>query len=111
MENGTLVGAPGLAAERPFGMRVSSVIAALALVVGMFVLVQHRADAAPASAAVTASVASVGAGVAAQINFAQFVCPTLIAIRNAFASSPFFSFVVAAIDPLLTAFGCTISGG
>jgi hypothetical protein len=110
MDNGTLVGAPGLAAQRGFGLRVSSVIAALALVVGMFVLVQQRADAAPAPAAVTASVASAGAAAAAQIDFRQFVCPTLLAIRAAFASSPFFSFVVAAINPLLVAFGCTISG-
>jgi len=111
MENGTLVGAPGLAAQRGIGLRVSSVIAAFALVVGMFVLVQHRADAAPAPAAVTASVGSVGAAAAAQIDFRQFVCPTLIALRNSFANSPFFSFVAPVLDSLITAFGCTISGG
>jgi len=70
-------------------------------------MVQQRADAAPA-AAVTAAV-SVGAGDAAQINFSQIVCPILLAVRNSFASSPFFSFVQAAINPLIVAFDCSPS--
>jgi hypothetical protein len=54
-------------------------------------------------------VATVGAADAAQINFNQIICAALISIRNAFASSPFFAFVVAAINPLIIGFGCSPS--
>jgi hypothetical protein len=109
MENGTLMAGDGLIGTRTTRVRVSAVIAAVALVFAMFVMVQHRADAAPAGAAVAASVASVGSGTSAQLNFNQIICSTLISIRNAFANSPFFSFVVAAINPLIVGFGCSPS--
>ena len=100
---------------RGFRLRMGSVVAALALVFAMVVLVQHRADAAPtAGTAVTASVVGVG-DLAAQINVGelirQIVCPILLSVRNAFAGSPFFSFVAAIIDQLLVSFGCVISPG
>ncbi|MDQ3896513.1 MAG: hypothetical protein M3326_04530 [Actinomycetota bacterium] len=95
---------------RAFGLRIGSVVAAMALVLAMVVLIQHRADAAPAAGgAAVASVAGVHSE-AAQINIAQIVCPILLAVRNAFASTPFFSFVQPILDQLLVAFGCTISG-
>jgi hypothetical protein len=86
------------------------VIAGLALLFAMVVLVQSPADAAP-SGSVAAAVAgpSIGDG-NAQINIGQFACPILLAVRNAFASSPFFSFVVAALQPFLVLFGCVPSG-
>ena len=101
---------PVMTGRHGIGVRASAVIAAFALVLTMFVLMQQQADAAPAGAAVAAaSVATVGAADAAQINFRQIVCPILIAVRNAFANSPFFSFVQAAINPLIIAFGCSPS--
>jgi hypothetical protein len=41
-----------------------------------------------------------------QINIGAIVCPILNAIRAAFASTPFASFIVPLIDSLLNAFGC-----
>jgi hypothetical protein len=110
MENGTLM-AGAIVSGRSTRMRVSAVLAALALVLTMFVLVQQRADAATTggSTAVAASVASVGAGDAAQINFNQIICAALISIRNSFANSPFFSFVAAIINQFIVAFGCAPS--
>ena len=108
MDNGTLTAGPVLAGRQGIGVRASAVIAAFALVLTMFVLVQQRADAAPVAGAAVASVATVAAD-AAQIDFRQIVCPILIAVRNAFASSPFFAFVRAAINPLIVAFGCSPS--
>jgi hypothetical protein len=87
-------------------MRVPAVFVALALVfTAMFLVQQHRAEAAPRAAVAAAALPSVGAA-DAQINFAQFVCPILLSVRAAFASSPFFGIVVAAINPILVAFGC-----
>lgn len=106
MENATLA-MPELVGRRAVGLRISSVIVALALVFAMFVLVQDRADAATAGSTVAASVVS--GGDAAQINFAQIFCATLIAIRNGFVGSPFFAFVAAVINPLIAAFGCSPS--
>lgn len=88
MEITTLTAARGLALGRSWRVRVA-VAAAFALILTWFVLAQQPAH--------------------AQIDVRQFVCPTLIAIRNAFASSPFFSFVAAAINPILSAFGCGVS--
>jgi hypothetical protein len=67
----------------------AAVFAGFALVLAWFVLVQQPAD--------------------AQIDFRQIVCPTLISIRNAFANSPFFSFVSGILDSLIAAFGCGVS--
>ncbi len=110
MENGTLMAGQGLSLGRSTRVSVSAVIAAVALVFAMFVMVQQRADAAPAAgAAVAASVASVGSSAPAQINFNQIICAALISVRSAFANSPFFSFVHAAINPIIIAFGCSPS--
>jgi len=109
MENGTLLAGPGATGNRSTQMRLTSLLAALAIVLAMFVLVQERADAAPAAASVAASVALVGGADAAQIDFRQIVCPILLAIRNAFAASPFFSFVVGILNTLLVRFGCAPS--
>lgn len=110
MENGTLM-AGAIVGGRSTRMRVSAVLAALALVLTMFVLVQQRADAAPAggAAVAAASVASVGAADAAQINFNQIICASLLSIRNSFANSPFFAFVAAIINQFIVAFGCAPS--
>ena len=70
-------------------VRAAVVFAAFAVVLAWFVLAQQPAE--------------------AQIDFRQFVCPTLIAIRNAFANSPFFSFVSGVLNSLLAAFGCGVS--
>ena len=70
-------------------VRAAVAFAAFAVVLAWFVLAQQPAE--------------------AQIDFRQFVCPTLIAIRNAFANSPFFSFVAQVLDGLLAAFGCGVS--
>jgi hypothetical protein len=110
MENGTLIAGPVLGDGRSVRMRVSAVLAALALVLTMFVLVQQRADAAPAGgAAVAASVASVGSVDAAQLNFNQIICAALISLRNSFANSPFFGFVQAILNNFIAAFGCSPS--
>ncbi len=111
MENGILTAGPGLGTTSSVRLRASAIVAALALVMAMFVVAQHRADASPVTPAVSAAVVAPAAvaGVAPQIDIRQFVCPILISIRNAFASSPFFSFVAAVINRLLIAFGCAIS--
>ncbi len=92
-------------------VRVSSLLVACALTAATLLLVQHRAEAAPATAVAAASiVAPTLDGASAQINFAAIVCPILLAIRNAFANSPFFSFVDAILNQLLVFFGCAPSG-
>jgi hypothetical protein len=71
-------------------LRVWMVVGALVLVAGALFLLQRPAE--------------------AQINFNQFIVAILLAIRNAFAGSPFFGFIVAIIDQLIEAFGGAISG-
>jgi hypothetical protein len=109
MENRTLtIAMPG----RSPGARVGAVVAAVALVFAALVLVQQPADAAPAGAPVAAAVAApVGNGLTAQIDVRQFVCPILLSIRAAFAGSPFFGFIAAALDPIIAGFGCAPSPG
>lgn len=111
MENGNY--AVGAVQHRGLGWRVVSLAATLLLVLGALVLVQQPAGAAPGGAPVAAAVAvpSVGDGVNAQIDIRQFVCPILLAIRNAFAGSPFFGFIAAALDPIIASFGCAPSPG
>lgn len=110
MENGTLLAAPGVTGSRSTQLRLTSLLAALALVLAMFVLVQQPADASPVAGSVAASVALVGGDDAAQIiDIRQIVCPILLNIRNAFASSPFFSFVAGIISSILVGFGCAPS--
>lgn len=110
MENGTLAVGPAVIGGRSFGLRASSVVAAVALVLTMFVLVQDRADAAPAvaGAAVAASVVSVGSGVSAQIDFRSLFCGILISVRNAFAGF-FGGLVTSIINSLIVGFGCSPS--
>ena len=111
MENATSVVAPGFTADRGFGLRLGAVVAALALVFAMLVLLQSRADATPTGSVVAASVAGASvSGASAQVNFNQIFCSTLLAVRNAFANSPFFAFIQPVIDALLAQFGCVISG-
>lgn len=109
MENATLPAVQGWVVDpaRP-RTRLSAIVVAVALVAATFVVAARPADASPVRAPVAAAVAApvAGSAVSAQIQFGQFVCPILLAVRNAFASSPFFSFVVAAINPLLIRFGC-----
>jgi hypothetical protein len=106
MEIGTLTAGSGLTLGHSRRLRAAAVIAALALVLTLFVLVQSPAD---ASTHASVAAAAVAPDVSAQIDIRQFVCPILIAVRNAFASSPFFSFVAAALNPIIAAFGCSVS--
>jgi hypothetical protein len=106
MDIATLAMQPALVGRRGVGLRIASVLAALALVLAMFVLVQDRADAAAGgSSAVAASVVS--GGDAAQFN--NIFCSILLSVRNAFAGTPFGGIVVAIINPLIAAFGCSPS--
>ena len=107
MDNSTLVA--GSLEGHSLRIRVGAVIAGLALIFGMVVLMQDRADAVPSGHAAVAS-ATVGVD-NAQIDFGQFVCPFLLAVRTSFANSPFFSFVAAALNPFLVRFGCIPSLG
>lgn len=114
MENLTLAAGGDHTEGRGIGLRMGSMLAAMALVFAMVVLVQQRAEASPATGgAVAASVAAVGAGdtVSAQININQIVCSILLSIRSSFAGSPFFSFIAPIIDNLLAAFDCVPSPG
>jgi len=99
----------GQATGRSLRLRASSVFVALALVFAAMIVVQHRAEAAPATA-VAAVALPAPAAANAQIDIRQFVCPILFAIRDAFAGTPFFGIVAAALDPILAAFGCLPSG-
>lgn len=105
----TLGGTSGARSER---LRVSSLIVALAIMAATLLVVQQRAEAAPVGAPAAAAIAAPALdGASAQIiDFAAIVCPILLAIRNAFADSPFFSFVEAILNQLLVAFGCAPSG-
>jgi hypothetical protein len=89
MDNSTLAAWRGLSLGRSRRILAATVVAALALVVAWFVLLQQPAD--------------------AQINIRQIACPILIPLRNAFANSPFFSFVAGILDALIAAFGCGVS--
>ena len=93
-------------------LRVASLALAMLLAAGTLLLVQQRADAAPAGAAVAASIAG-GDSVTAQIDIGNLirsiVCPILVAVRNAFDDSPFFGFVEPILNQLLAFFGCTPS--
>ena len=89
MEISTLAAGRGIAVGRSRKVLAATVFTAFALVLAWFVLVQSPAE--------------------AQIDFRQFVCPILLAIRNSFANSPFFAFVAPVIDQLLLAFGCGVS--
>lgn len=92
-------------------VKVASLALAMLLAAGALLLVQQRADAAPVGA-VAASIAG-GDSVTAQLDIGalirSIVCPILIAVRNAFADSPFFGFVEPILNQLLAFFGCTPS--
>lgn len=105
-------GAGGMA-RRDVRVRVVSMFAALALVLAAFVLIQQPAGASPAQAPVAAAVAGASAvrSVAPQIDFGNFICGLLESLFAAFASSPFFAFIVPFLNALLVSFGCVISGG
>lgn len=94
-------------------VRLVSLAMALLLAAATLLLVQDRADASPASAPAAAAAIAGAGGVTAQIDIQgliqSIVCPILLAIRNAFAQSPFFGFVEPIINQLLAVFGCTPS--
>lgn len=108
MESGTLAVGPAFVGVQSRRMRVTAMIAALVLVLGIFVLVQH-ANTSPAGASVAASASVAGVDNPQIIDFRQIVCPILIAVRNAFASGPFGGFVTPILNALLQAFGCAPS--
>jgi hypothetical protein len=108
MSNGTMVVPAGGAPTRTLRLRVAAVIAAFALTFAMLVLVQDRADASPASGSVAAAVVVSGPG-AAQLEIGAITCPILLAVRAAFANSPFAGFVVPILNQLIVAFGCAPS--
>lgn len=109
MDQAFLLPGDGSAGGRGLRLRVSAVVVGLALMFATLIVVQHKAEAAPNPVVATATLASAGAA-NAQINISQFVCSILLTVRNAFSASPFFSFVVAALNPILVAFGCAPSG-
>ena len=96
MDNETLVASHRLEGRRP-GVRRASVLAALALVLGLFGLVQQPAAAAPKGAPV---------GISAQTDFREFVCPILLDIRDDFDDAPFFAVALPIIDGVRASFGC-----
>jgi hypothetical protein len=117
MDNAFLVADTGQVTGSRSRLRISSVLVALALVFATLVLVQHRADAAPAAAAVTsvaAAVALPSASSPAQIDVAalirSIVCPILNSLNAAFANF-FGGFILPIIRQLQIAFGCiSVSG-
>jgi len=105
MNNAITMNTTGGVAVRSLRLRVSSLLVASLLVFSAVLLLQHRAEAAPARpAAVTAQI-DVGALIR------QIACPILVSVRNAFAGSPFFSFAAPILNSLLASFGCNASGG
>ena len=97
-------------------LRVSSLLIAFAMLAGSLLLIQQRADAAPAGAGTVAAVALPALDAPAQINIdvgaliRSIVCPILFAVRDAFDDGPFGGFVTPILNNLLAAFGCTASG-
>ena len=105
MESGTLAVRSAFAGDHSTRTRATALVAALLLVLGMFVLVQ-QVDAVPAGAAIAATAV---VGEHAQINIGQLICSILIAVRNAFASTPFGGFVTPILNALINAFDCSPS--
>ncbi len=112
MDNALVTAPTGAAVARPARLRISSVIVGLALIFAALVVVQHRADAAPATPAVAAVVAGAPAvdSVHGQFDIRGFICAILLSVRNAFARSPFFGIVSQILNAILVAFGCLPSG-
>jgi hypothetical protein len=106
MENATLLVGPSFVGDRTARTRITAIVAAVLLVLALFVAVEQT-HVSPAGAAVTAT-ASV-AGVDAQINVASIACPILFAVRNAFAGTPFGSFVTPILNAIIRGFGCAPS--
>jgi hypothetical protein len=105
----------GSAVVRGTRLRLSSLLIAFAMLAGSLLLIQQRADAAPAGA-VAAAVALPALDAPAQINIdvgaliRNIVCPILFSVRDAFDDGPFGGFVTPILNNLLAAFGCTASG-
>jgi hypothetical protein len=112
MDNALVTAPTGAAVARPVRLRISSVIVGLALIFAALVVVQHRADAAPAAPAVAAAVAgsSADASVHNQFDIRGFICAILLSVRNAFSRSPFLAIVSQVLNSILAAFGCLPSG-
>jgi hypothetical protein len=105
MNNAVAVNQTGSIAVRSVRMRLSSLLVASVLVFSAVLLVQHRAEAAPAKPAAAAQISI------PQIDIRAIVCPILISVRNVFAATPFFAFAAPTLNSLLVAFGCSPSGG
>ena len=91
-------------------LRLSSLLIAFAMLAGSLLLIQQRADAAPAGAGPVAAVAVPAHDAAQIINIQAIVCPILFSVRDAFDDGPFGGFVTPILNQLLAAFGCTASG-
>ena len=107
MEISTLTAGSGLALGRSWRLRTAAVIAALAIVLTLFVLVQPPAEASSTHASVAAAV--VASDVSPQIDVRSIACGVLIPLRNAFANSPFFAFVAPFLNAVIAAFNCGVS--
>ncbi len=107
MQTGTLAVGSAFVASRTTRNRITVLIAAVLLVLAMFVIVQ-QVDTSPAGASVGAS-ATVGGDNAQIIDIRQAVCPILISVRNAFANTPFGGFVTPILNSLIQSFGCAPS--
>ena len=104
----TLAVGPAFVGAHTTRTRITAMIAAVLLVLAMFVLVQ-QVDASPAGATVAAAASVVAGADAAQLNFNQLFCSILISIRNAFAATPFAGFVTPILNSLIVGFGCAPS--
>jgi hypothetical protein len=107
MDSATLAVGPAFVGHHSTRTRLTALVAAVLLVLAMFVLVQ-QVDASPAGATVAAAASVVGAD-NAQLNFNQLFCSILISIRNAFAATPFAGFVTPILNSLIAGFGCAPS--
>ena len=83
------LGGESAAASR-MNVRVLIIVGALLLTAGALFLSQHAAE--------------------AQLPFGQFIVAILLGLRNSFANSPFFGFLVGIFDALIRAFGGIVSG-
>ena len=110
MDSATLAVGKGQFVERGLRSRATAVVVGLAIVLATLILVQHRADASPARAAVAAVAPSAGAAVP-QIDVAALIRSIVCPLLNALATGPLGSFIGFIINALRASFGCvTLSG-
>ncbi len=106
MENATLLVGPSFVGAHTSRTRITALVAAVLLVLALFVVVQ-QVDVSPAGAAVAATASVSGAN--AQIDIRQIVCPILISLRNAFAGTFIAPFANPILSALIVSFGCAPS--